>query len=183
MDIRKWLTETVQPEPTPKHSPELVRSNHVDSAPRRKRRVHDTSDSSLLEPLHRAASASPNQCNHFAERDANDHTEGEDLRSTYSCPSSINNSPQRYARRPRHKTRPERYEPSHTIAGKRKKDARRPDPGESKKSRRKPKQKTVGKSGNNTTHDFHAKNVSTDRLTVRAVTPRATWQCADGWYS
>ena len=183
MDIRKWLKETVQPEPISEHSPEPVRSKHVDSAPKRRHRVHDTSDSSLLEPFYRAASASPNECNHPAERDANDHVEGEDLRSTYSHSSSIQDSPQRYARRPRHKTRPERYEPSHTIAGRKKKDARRPDAGESRKSRRKPKQKTVGRSGNNTAHDFHAKNVFTDRLTVRAVTRKVTWQCADGWYS
>jgi hypothetical protein len=169
MDIRKWLGETVQPETISKYSPELIRSKHVNSAARRRNRVHDTSDSSLLEPFHRRTSVSPNECNHLAGRDANNHIECEDLRSICGHSSSINDSPQRYARRSRHKTRLERYEPSHIIAGE-EKDARRADPDESKKSRRKRKQKPVGKPGNKTTHEFHAKNVSTDRLTVRAVT-------------
>jgi hypothetical protein len=183
MDIRKWLKETVQPELASKHSPEPVGFRHVGSATRRRRRMHATSDSSILDPLHRRTNASPTKCDHSTERNANEHIEDEDLQSTYSHSPSITNSPQQYARRPRHKTRLERYEPSHKITGEQRKNAYGANLGESKKSRRKPKQKTVGKSGINPTHDFHAKNVSTDRLTVRAVTHEATWQCTDDWYS
>ena len=68
-----------------------------------------------------------------------------------------------YERRPRHKTREDRYELKEATSGKRK--VARED-GERKKKKQK-KHKRREKSGAALMHDFTAQNVSHDRLTVR----------------
>jgi hypothetical protein len=82
---------------------------------------------------------------------------------------SINSN--RYARRPRRKTRPEHYEcPSTVVTGERGKPAHLREKGESKKPRHKSRRKK-GEQGekpsSGVVQSFHAKNVSSDRLTVR----------------
>jgi hypothetical protein len=137
MDIRKWLDETVPPE-APRESNDLHQT--AEPAERKRRR---RSDSSMLDP--RPPASSP----HASLDDSAD----EALQATCSDSSSST----RYARKPRRKTRPERYEPG-SHAHRHRKD-------ESKKRRRKPRRKR-GDKPPGAMQTFQAKNVSGDRLTV-----------------
>jgi hypothetical protein len=138
MDIRKWLDETVQPE-APR---EPVRLQQIAEPVKRKRRRN--SDTSILDP--RPPASSPHE--------SVDDSTGDVLQATCSDSSSSN----RYARKPRRKTRPERYGPgSH---------ANRDHKSESQKTRRKPRRKK-GEKPPGVMQAFQAKNVSRDRLTVR----------------
>jgi hypothetical protein len=175
MDIRNWLRETVQPKPVFRQDFEPFRSKHIDSASPRKHRVHGTSDSSLLDVPHRQASVLSNKGNRPNERNANEHAESDDSQSSYSNAAGTDSSRQRYARRPRYKTRPERYDPSHKATGEQKKNAHHGKRDESNKSRHKPKRRKTEKLGRGAIHDFRAKNVSKDRLTVRTVTCKVAW--------
>lgn len=134
MDIRKWLEETEQPE-APR---ETLRRKH----PRRRSK----SDSSFLEPL-------PPRT-HSPRQETRDKSVSE---VPYPTSSDCSNDSQ-YARKPRRKTRPDRYEPSSRVHRGRK--------DEGKKAQRRAKRKKNGKPGE-VIQNFKAKNVSGDRLTVR----------------
>ncbi|KNG46506.1 hypothetical protein TW65_06732 [Stemphylium lycopersici] len=134
MDIRKWLEETEQPE-APR---ETFRRKH----PRRRSK----SDSSFLEPLPLRT--------HSPRQETRDKSASEVLYLT----SSDCSDDSQYARKPRRKTRPDRYEPSSRVHRGRKYEA--------KKAQRRTKRKKNGKPGE-VVQNFKAKNVSGDRLTLK----------------
>lgn len=138
MDIRKWLDEIVQPET----QREPVRHQRPVESTKRKRRCK--SDSSILDP--RPPASPPHE--------SVDDSAGKAFRAMCSDSSSSS----RYARKPRRKTRPERYEPAP--------HARRDPKDESKTTRRKPRRKK-GEKLPAVIRTLEAKNVSKDRLTVR----------------
>jgi hypothetical protein len=138
MDIRKWLDEIVQPET----QREPVRHQRPVESTKRKRRCK--SDSSILDP--RPPASPPHE--------SVDDSAGKAFRAMCSDSSSSS----RYARKPRRKTRPERYEPAP--------HARRNPKDESKTTRRKPRRKK-GEKLPAVIRTLEAKNVSKDRLTVR----------------
>lgn len=147
MDIRKWLDDTVQPE-APRES-----NNLHQAAKPAKRKRHHRSDSSILDP--RPPASSPHE--------SVDESANEALQATCSDSSSSS----RYARKPRRKTRPERYEPQHAPGPHAHRDRR----GGRKKMRRKPRRKK-GEKPPVVMQTFQAKNVSGDRLTVRCLCGR-----------
>ncbi|KAH6879061.1 hypothetical protein BKA58DRAFT_453277 [Alternaria rosae] len=142
MDIRKWLDDTVQPE-APRESNNL----HQAAEPAKRKRRH-RSDSSILDP--RPPASSPHE--------SVDDSADEALQATCSDSSSSS----RYARKPRRKTRPERYEPQHAPGPHAHRDRR----GGSKKTRSKPRRKK-GEKPPVVMQTFQAKNVSGDRLTLK----------------
>jgi hypothetical protein len=160
MDIRKWLDETVQPEAP--GEPVEPRQKAAPSK-RKRQRKRSKSDSSLLDPAtfppppRRRRKSSPEIVRKAPiERGTANDSASEAPQATVS--DSSNSS--RYMRKPRRKTRPEHYEPgSH---------ADRDRKGESKKTLRKSKRKKREQPGiGGIVQNFHAKNVSGDRLTVR----------------
>jgi hypothetical protein len=174
MDIRRWLDETVLPEQPPSPNlPEqlgLARFLHPKQPERasrgERRRKRSTSDSSLLDtrttckevPLATGAAD--------VEEDAEDS--GCSNASSPADPSLESSaSSQCYVRRPRRKTRPERYEPALKDARERGMQVYRRGKGESTKKRRQSKRKKTDKPGVGLVQSFHAKNVPKDRLTVR----------------
>jgi hypothetical protein len=167
MDIRRWLEDTELPEQPPS-PPEPLRlqafsqPNKVETAPedRPRRRKRSVTDSSLLDscPRHKRALAAEEQsasdrCG-ASDRDA-------DASSSGSSPSS-----QLYARKPRRKTRPERYEPAKDVK-ERGTQVYRHRKGESKKARRKTRRRKGDRPDHGVVQSFQAKNVPRDRLTVR----------------
>lgn len=167
MDIHKWLDETVLPVRPPSSPNVPAQSSPVPFRPPRpsdtllnkgRRRKRSTSDSSLLHVRTAAGGASP-------MRRPADAVEGGDGGTTCSdadgpdSSSESGMSGQRYARKPRRKTRPERYGPAP-------KDDKRHQKGESRKSKKRSRRKTAEKQGAGLVQSFHAKNVPQDRLTV-----------------
>ncbi|CAO2656751.1 Nn.00g055540.m01.CDS01 [Neocucurbitaria sp. VM-36] len=171
MDIGRWLDETVQPE----HLPSLPQTSAVATFyPKRPdpalggrhRRERSKSDSSLLDPLLREKTPKRKR-NPPTEASTDDNANSEASHLTRSEPTGSNSSSQKYARRPRRKTHPERYEPSSKAVQERGKHAYRSRKGESKKSLRKSKRKKCEKPCSGIVQCFHAKNVSGDRLTLK----------------
>jgi hypothetical protein len=171
MDIQRWLDETVLPEQPPspadnhRKAPTLPakKSEHV---PREKRRREpSTSDSSLLHIPPRRKQTPP------TPQAGVDQSVDSSASSDASHPSSgsgSSTSSHRYARKPRRKTRPERYEP----VKERGTHIHRHRKGESNQTRRRHKRKNVEKQGTGIVQGFHAKNVPRDRLTVGSTTIR-----------
>ena len=174
MDIQEWLDKTALP-----RQPSSLPDQFEPSAPltaketekkrrERRRRRYSTSDSSLLDmcPTHKKAppveyelGAEGNVCSSASHSEG--HSEG------ISGSSSISN--QMYARQPRRKTRLGRYNPSTRDGRERGKHAHWRRKGESKKRKRKSKPKKGVKPGGGIIQSFHAKNVPSDRLTVRCL--------------
>jgi hypothetical protein len=161
MDIRKWLDETVQPE-APGEPVELRQK--AEPSKRKRQRKRSKSDSSLLDPAtfppppRRRRKSSPEIMRRARIERGTANDSASEAPQAATASDSSNSS--RYGRKPRRKTRPEHYEPgSH---------ADRDRKGESKKTRRKPKRKKREQAGiGGIVQNFHAKNVSGDRLTVR----------------
>ena len=176
MDIRKWLAETVQPN----LSLNLVQQSSIEASlrPRKSKPVIDTSrrldpsksDSSLLDPRPQQEEISTNERSRVPKRDPYHKTKSNVSQATQSESSQSDTSSQQYTRKPRRKTRPERYQPSSKVIQERGKLIHQSRKGESKKMRRKSKRKKREKPGTDMMQNFHAKNVSGDRLTVRAAT-------------
>ncbi|KAH7087047.1 hypothetical protein FB567DRAFT_444090 [Paraphoma chrysanthemicola] len=172
MDICKWLNETEVADqslnsPQPPGHDFFHRVEKPKPVFRQKGTpTRSRSDSSLLEPQpqsHRAPLARP--------KPLTEQPSDTDAYSKVSCPSrggsaESESSSQRYARKPRRKTRLERYEPS-SKKQERGKYVHHSRKGESKKSRRKSKRKKGEGPANGTADTFHAKNVSGDRLTLK----------------
>lgn len=131
----------------------------------RKRKRRHSSMSSYLEPatfvIH--TDVGDQGC------DQNNAPVSQELNAELSPTSAIKSIPQEklnrdYGRRPRHKTREDRYELKQVKeAGKRKREK---DEGAPKKNR---KRRRIEKSGASLMHDFTAQNVTHDRLTVRLL--------------
>ncbi|KAF2806073.1 uncharacterized protein BDZ99DRAFT_103572 [Mytilinidion resinicola] len=183
MDVRKWLQEVVLPEKPPSLPdrlglpqflhPKRDRQNPSDqagaSASAHKHRQKDkpvASDSSILQARQ-----------HHKRKDASEHEEPviaganrasspAEHRSDRS--SSVSHaSDHRYQRKPRHKTRPDLYEPKQDASNERGSRRHRRGQDESRKGKRKSRRKKTDNPGAGLVHSFHANNVPRDRLTLK----------------
>ncbi|KAF2035910.1 hypothetical protein EK21DRAFT_53548 [Setomelanomma holmii] len=173
MDIRRWLDEAAEAE-APRDAPQALDREffhrwerpkpvfNKQSAPKRSK-----SDSSLLDPQPQSHRAPPARPNPPTEEPSDASACSETSHPSHGESIESESSSQRYARKPRHKTRPDRYEPSSKHVGERRKHIHRSRKGESKKSRRKTKRKKGDKQDSGMSHVFNAKNVSKDRLTLK----------------
>jgi len=186
MDIQKWLDDTAEAK-APPDSTETPGSNFFQRAEKpkpvfkekhgRKRRQ---SDSSLLDPQPHAHKAPPKESKPPTECSPDASLYSDASRPSRSDSAESESSSHRYARKPRRKTRLERYEPK--PVKERGKHVHRSRKDESKQTRRKSKRKKVEKSGSAVAQSFHAKNVSRDRLTVRTSGYAAVYVDADDWW-
>ena len=175
MDIQKWLDEIVQPDPLPNSIEQPAGescSQCRTSKPTLKRRNLQTqrdSDSSVLSIRSQQEERPKKRRRHGKGDRSTSDTDTASFQERCSSSTRTTATSQRYARRPRHKTRPERYE----STSKAKKEVRaHPQSGRRgvvKNPRRKSKGKKIGKQGDETAQNFRANNVSGDRLTVRVI--------------
>jgi hypothetical protein len=172
MDIQTWLDETVEAEAL--HVRAQTAQCNFSCRPEQSKPVFQErraqkrckSDSSLLVPQPHLHIAPPNEPDTPTKHNL-DVTAGDE------------SSSQRYVRRPRRKTRPERYEPRQNK--KREKHVHHTHKGEPKKSRRTSRCKKEEKSEGGVAQSFHAKNISGDRLTVRATGHAVVCTDTDDW--
>jgi hypothetical protein len=175
----------MQPEAPHEPIQHARKTQKLESVKCKRLRKRSKSDSSLLDPHSgHPQKSSPNE--RKAPTDGGTEESASEARQATSSDSIQSN---RYARRPRRKTRPDHYEnPSNVVTGERGKPAHRRGKGESKKPRRKSRRKK-GEQGekpsSGVVQSFHAKNVSSDRLTVRehAVAWKCTQYRTDDWRS
>ncbi|KAF2855415.1 hypothetical protein T440DRAFT_385369 [Plenodomus tracheiphilus IPT5] len=174
MDIRKWLDETTLPEQATHlqavpiaESPRRRLNGHEQVSNRKHIPKRSRADSSLLEPSPPRRTTSTRQRKLPTEGGTDESAHGDDPGGVRSESSRCSRSSGRYARRPRRKTRPDRYEPSSKVTGERSKHVYRSRATESKRTRRKTKRNKEQGRGSGISHDFHAKNVSGDRLTLK----------------
>jgi hypothetical protein len=184
MDIHKWLSETVLPRQPPSplgqgetcHAP---RPHELERAPREKHgRKQSSSDSSMLDarPQHKKAPPSGRVPPTEQEADETGHTDAS--HPTARSERSVSNEP--YRRKPRRKTRPERYGPVSKDAEERGLHTQRREKGESKKQRRTSQRKKANKSGSGIVQSFQAKNVPQERLTVSSIpVVEVYWWCVN----
>lgn len=153
----------------------------LDQAPKEKRqRKSSTVDSSLLEAQPQRKRTPPAL---QADLDGSvDESMCSDA-SHFSTSSESSPLSQPYARRPRRKTRLERYEPALMDVKEQGTHTRRRRKGESSRKKRKHNRKK-DKLSTGIVQGFQAKNVSKDRLTVRSTTIRqASGNRTDDWCS
>ncbi|KAF2705351.1 hypothetical protein K504DRAFT_506295 [Pleomassaria siparia CBS 279.74] len=168
MDIRKWLDDTVLPDQPPSPPEQLglsslLRQRAPQPSHRGKRtRRRSTSDSSLLEIRPRGNKVAATQHKVNVEEPISSNSSSS---TSHSLGSSL--SSQQYVRRPRRKTRPECYDPTAKDVGERVTHAHRRLKDESKRTKRKRKPGKVKKQGSGIVQSFRAKNVPTDRLTLK----------------
>ncbi|KAF1839954.1 uncharacterized protein K460DRAFT_297270 [Cucurbitaria berberidis CBS 394.84] len=174
MDIRQWLDETVQFHLDPKlpeqsgFDPSNYPGKPGPVSRGRHGRKPSKSDSSLLDPpALREKTPTKKKRRPPTENSTDQSAESDALHATHTVSPGSSISSQRYARRPRRKTRPERYEPSSKAVEERGKHAYRGRNGESTRSRHKSKRKKGEKPCSGIVQSFHAKNVSGDRLTLK----------------
>lgn len=186
MDIKKWLNETADARTPP--GPGQTSATSFFQHPEKSRPVFDQkraakrkkSDSSLLN-LQTSAKGTPpkrSTASTVGRRAASEHSEAS--RPSQSDSAGSKSPRHQFARKPRHKTRLERYKPKH-VKG-RGDHAHQSRKDESKKPRRKSKCKKGDPSGSGIAVGFHAKNVSRDRLTVRAAGHADVGMPADDWW-
>ncbi|KAF1836664.1 hypothetical protein BDW02DRAFT_211592 [Decorospora gaudefroyi] len=160
MDIRKWLDETVQ-SGAPHELRSIDRTQKPEHKERKRRRKRSKSDSSILDPPPRPHKPPTNA------REAPNEADDSASEAPQTTLSRSSNS-SRYARKPRRKTRPAHYGASRVAVEERGTHAHQREKGESKKPRRKSRRKTGERPGiAGIVQDFHAKNVSGDRLTLK----------------
>lgn len=179
MDIRKWLDDIVLSEQPPSPRPPngdppapLLESHAPEALPKqghRRKRKRSTTDSSLLH-ARTAQPKSPSPITKGPDTDKSGDTTSRSHAHQPPDPSSdSNSSSQRYARRPRRKTRPDRYEPKSKHAKGQGTHASRHRDRESKRKKKESTRNRAGKAGIGRIQSFHAKNVPQDRLTVRLI--------------
>ncbi|KAF2739198.1 hypothetical protein EJ04DRAFT_559992 [Polyplosphaeria fusca] len=168
MDIREWLDHTELPERAPSLPeqlglPAFFQPKKVEPAPkdRLRRRRRSVTDSSLLEAHPHRRKALPIERQPDIDDSASDSHGG-------ASPSGSSSSSQRYARRPRRKTRPERYEPVMDVK-ERGTQLYRHRKNESNKVKRKARRRKGDKPGHGGIQSFQAKNVPKDRLTLKPL--------------
>lgn len=181
MDIRKWLAETEHS--VPAEQPSIVpfplprRPDHAPDA--RRRRKRSSSDSSLLtapSPQPRRRGLPETKRDHRAVRDQVHGAHRETSRSTRSESTDHCSASKDYARKPRHKTRPDRYE-ARLYKPMEQDERQRPNQkSKTRKSKYMSKRRKGDKTHNGIGQDFQASNVSKDRLTVSAV---HIWYCLE----
>ncbi|KAH4803010.1 hypothetical protein HBI25_117060 [Parastagonospora nodorum] len=171
MDIERWLNETAEAGIPPKQGQasdsaffqptEIPRAVFKDKHARKRAR----SDSSLLAPQTYLPRVSPVKTKPTPEKQVDTSAHSDASRPSRSDSTGSESSSHRYARRPRRKTRPELYEPKRNKE--RGKHVHQSRKDESKNPRRKSKRKKGDKSDSGVAQNFHAKNVSRDRLTLK----------------
>lgn len=186
MDIQQWLDRTVLPEQPPSlpcqrsDGPSSCHGERGWPPKEKRRRKPSTSDSSLLNAPRQRMRAPPITREAGVDESADDGASPDASRLT--SPSGSSTSSQHYARRPRRKTRPERYEPALKDAKGRGTHASRARNRESNRTKRKPRRKRVEAPASGVVLGFDAKNVSGDRLTVRSTTACPAYCCCtDDW--
>lgn len=168
MDICKWLDETVLPQQPPSppvdcHASRPQQTGQLVSE--RQKRKQTSSDSSLLQgPLQPSEKiVLPGRGDPVKETaDKSAHTYASHL--TVHSGSSVSSRP--YRRRPRRKTRPERYEPVAHDAEERGTHNHKHKRSERRRTRRATRRSKAERSGSGIVQNFQAKNVPTERLTV-----------------
>jgi hypothetical protein len=183
MDIQRWLNGTAEADPPLKsistsgpdfsHRPEKVRPVFK----QRRVRTGTKSDSSLLDP-HPHSHTAPKKPKQPSGKRSDESAYSEASRPSRNS-SAESESSQPYARKPRRKTRPERYQPKQPKERGRHVHQSRKD--KSKRSKRKSKGNKDEKPDSGVAQTFHAKNVSRDRLTVRAAGYAVMCDQADDW--
>ena len=174
MDIRKWLAETESPVLSELPGVErFLLPRQPDPVPDvKRRRKRSSSDSSLL----KAPSPRPWPKGIPAlERDShNVRNPVESVRSdaSDSAPSELTDGStvsQRYARKPRRKARPDKYD-ARLKRPKEQDESQHPNQkSESMKSKRKSKRREDERTHSGVRQVFQARNVSKDRLTVSVL--------------
>ncbi|KAF1912473.1 hypothetical protein BDU57DRAFT_505197 [Ampelomyces quisqualis] len=169
MDIEQWLKETAEAE-APHVPAQNTASNFFSRAEHHRplfqesgARKRTKSDSSLLRPQPVSQVAPPENPNLPTESSPDVNSEA--ARSSPIDSAESESSCQPYARRPRRKTRAERYEPKQKKE--RGNHVHRSRRNESKKTSRKSKLKEGEKKDSGVAQSFYAKNVSRDRLTLK----------------
>lgn len=152
------------PEQQPGFPPILQSTETGQTHRERRTRRRSTSDSSLLDTRPRRKQISAIEKEDDVENSACSNA----LHSAGHFSGSSTSS-QPYARRPRRKTRPERYDPTAKDVNERGMHTRQRRKGESKKTKRKSKPSRAEKPGTGIVQSFQAKNVPRDRLTVRCL--------------
>lgn len=177
MDINKWLESTVLPQQEPSLPEQLglppflhPKENYkallasADKQPRKRR--HTTSNSSFLE-TRQHNQTSPIEHEVEIDNKSNDKLLT-DASSSSDRPSSVGYaSGHPYGRKPRHKTRPDIYEPKSDQVKERGMQKHRRGKGESKKTKGKSRRKKTEKPGIGLVQSFHARNVPKGRLTLK----------------
>lgn len=173
MDIQRWLDETAEAE-TPQKPVETTATNffYPTEQPKpvfvaKRKRPRTKSDSSILalQPTPRKA---PLKAPGLPVEDGTDASAcSEESRSSHSYSTESDSSSHYYARKPRRKTRPDRYEPKRSKESRKHVHPSRRDKSKKSKARSKNKRRKHADSAAGQT--FHAKNVSQDRLTVRVA--------------
>lgn len=180
MDIRKWLVEIESPVPSEQSGvrPFFLSRQTGSVLDARRRRKRSSSDSSLLKapsPQPRRKSATATERDHHNAKKTKETKEtiveahSDTSHSTRSDSIEQTNASQHYMRKPRRKTRPDKYEPGLKKVERQNKSQRPSRKSESKKSKRKPKRKKDDRTHNGVGHDFQARNVSKARLTVSVL--------------
>lgn len=172
MDIRKWLAETENP--IASKQPDVDRvllPRQPDTVPdARRRRKRSSSDSSLLE------AASPKLRHEGVKAEKLDGCEVPNVinkgHSDRSCSPSgrttgSSAASQRYARKPRRKTRADKYDVESKRAVAQDEGQRASRKSVSRKSKRKSGRRKYERTHNGIRQEFQARNVSRERLTVR----------------
>ncbi|KAF3001875.1 hypothetical protein E8E13_005493 [Curvularia kusanoi] len=173
MDIRKWLAEIASPvRPEQLHSEHVVALQQGDVVPgaSRKRKC-SSSDSSIL----KAPSPQPwrdgisvgeriiSAKQHYVE------PSGSAPHHFRNDPSSKGSKSQRYIRKSRRKTRPEKYTAESQSPEEHARIRRSVRKQEPKKSKRKSKQRKDEKTQSGVGREFQAENVTRNRLTLKPV--------------
>jgi hypothetical protein len=184
MDIQRWLDEIARAEPPLKRDPasgsevvqlpEKARPSFKDKRARKRTK----SDSSLLVPRPHSHTA-PKEPELPSGQGSGESVYSKASHTSRRSSAQSALSSQLYARKPRRKTRPERYQPKQPKERGQHIHESRKD--KSKRSRRKSKGEKAGKLDGCVAQTFHAKNVSGDRLTVRAAGHAVICDQADNW--
>ncbi|KAF2627751.1 hypothetical protein BU25DRAFT_448249 [Macroventuria anomochaeta] len=174
MDIRKWLAETESPVPSKQPGVEhFLLPRQPDHVPNvRRRRKRSSSDSSLLKassPQPRRKGVPAIERDHRDVRDAFDRAHSDASCSTTSESTNSSTASQRYARKPRRKTRPDKYGAGSKRVKEQDKSHRPSRKNESRKSKRKSKRRKDDMTHNGIGQDLKARNVSKDRLTLKPL--------------
>jgi len=181
MNIHKWLEEIKDAEAP--HNPEQTagatffqRTEHSRPVFKEKRTAkRSRSDSSLLEPRPHTQMTPPKKPKLATKGKSVASALSEASEPDQSDSAESESSSDRYARKPRRKTRPERYQPKPVVQ--RVKHVHKSGKGESKKTRRKSRRKKGEQSCSGVAESFQAKNVSKDRLTVICPACRTENDC------
>ncbi len=169
MDIQKWLDEIVQPGSSSKLTNGGLRKSLPHSIPPvkpddgRHRRKLSIADSSLLDPLSQQEEKPPRRQKSHRKKRAVESIKSYTSQDTRRESTESLASSHRYLRKPRHKTRPERYDPSAKVTRQREAHSGPKRKREAKVPRRKSKRK---KHDSGIMQSFQAENVSGERLTV-----------------